>query len=93
MAMLGRLIELQEEAQRRKKLAESSLKINVIMELLRSKGIITDEEIANETARITTSDDYLNDIAAWVDIAEEDIRLLSKAIMAYQEERCKNEVK
>ena len=91
--MLGELIELQEEAARRKKLAEASLKINVIMELLLSKGIITDEEIANETARIKSSDDYLNDTAAWVDIANENIRLLDKAIMAYQEERCKNEVK
>ena len=91
--MLGELIELKEEAARRKKLAEASLRINVIMELLLSKGIITDEEIANETARIKSSDDYLNDTAAWVDIANENIRLLDKAIMAYQEERCKNEVK
>ena len=90
MAMLGRLVDLKEEAQRNKKLAESSLMINVMTRLLLSKGIITDAEIANETARIQSSDDYLNDIAAWVDIADEEVHLLDKAIMAYQEERCKD---
>ena len=91
--MLGRLIELQDEAKRRKKLSEASLMIKVITRLLLSKGIITDEEIANETARIKSSDDYLNEIEVNVEIADEDIHLLDKAIMAYQEERCKNEFK